>query len=240
MLRHSLLLLLGLFPALSTFAEPADRLYYDQAHGEFAMGGAVSETANTLNLEVVASTEPITADKLKGIRLLYLRAPSQEIGAEERAAIVDFVRAGGSLLLMLDQEQRQSLAKTKVNEIIAPFGLQLTADTEYLHNCGAIAKAGTINKADRELPYSGGRAVEGGTAFAWRLDKHGKPAEPFAAYAQVGRARIIVLAEGMATLHMGTKEGERLSGVPNDPAHTTYWGKDSAVFMTEVLGWLVE
>jgi hypothetical protein len=204
------------------------------------MGGAVSETANTLNLEVVASTDPLTPDKLKGIRLLYLRAPSQEILAEERAAIVDFVRNGGSLLLVLDQEQRQSLDKTKVNEIIAPFGLRLTADTEYLHNCGAIAKAGTINKADRELPYSGGRAVEGGTAFAWRLDKDGKPAEPFAAYAQVGRARIVVLAEGMATLHMGTKEGVRLSGVPNDPAHTTYWGKDSAAFMTEVLGWLIE
>ena len=105
---------------------------------------------------------------------------------------------------------------------------------------GAIAKAGTINKGERELPYGGGRAVVGGTAFAWRLDKDGNPAEPFAAYTQVGRARIVVLAEGMATLHMGTKEGERLSGVPNDPAHTTYWGKDSAVFMTEVLSWLIE
>ncbi len=239
MLRHSLVLILCLLSAWA-FAAPAGRLYYDQAHGEFAMGDAVAATAHTLNLEVVASAEPITADKLRGIRLLYLRAPSQEISAEERAAIVEFVRNGGSLLLVLDQEQRQSLAKTKVNEIIAPVGLELTADTEYLHNCGALAKAGAINKADRELPYSGGRAVEGGTAFAWRLDKDGKPAEPFAAYAQIGRARIVVLAEGMAALHLGTKEGERLSGVPNDPAHTTYWGKDSAQFMSEVLGWLVE
>jgi len=240
MLRHPVSLVLCLFSSLAAFAAPVDRVYYDQAHGEFPLGGAVSDTANTLNLEVVASAEPITADKLKGIRLLYLRAPSQEIGAEERAAIVDFVRTGGSLLLVLDQEQRQSLAKTRVNEIIVPFGLKLTTDTAYLHNCGAIAKAGTINKADRELPYSGGRAVEGGTAFAWRLDQDGTPAEPFAAYAQVGRARIVVLAEGMSTLHLGTKEGERLSGVPNDPAHTTYWGKDSAIFMAEVLGWLVE
>ena len=238
MLRHALFLLFCLLSARA--AEPAGRLYYDQAHGEFAMGDAVAATAHTLNLEVVASAEPITANKLSGIRLLYLRAPVQEISAEERAAIVEFVRSGGSLLLVLDQEQRQSLARTKVNAIIAPFGLQLTADTEYLHNCGALAKAGAINKSDRELPYSGGRAVKGGTAFAWRLDQDGKLAEPFAAYAQVGRARIVVLAEGMATLHMGTKDGERLSGVPNDPAHTTYWGKDSAVFMAEVLSWLVE
>ena len=240
MLRPYFVLLLGLFSAIGTAAAPVSRLYYDQAHGELAPGEAVKATAEALHLEVVVSADPITADQLKGIRLLYLRAPSREIGAGERAAIVDFVRHGGSLLLVLDQEQRQSLAKTKVNEIIDPFGLQLTADTEYLHNCGALAKAGAINRADRELPYSGGRAVVGGTAFAWRLDQDGKPAEPFAAYAQVGRARIVVLAEGMATLHLGTKEGERLSGVLNDPAHTTYWGKDSATFMAEVLGWLVE
>ncbi len=240
MMRPSLCLAAGLLAALSAFATPAKRLYFDQAHGQMAPGGAVKAEAEALSLEVVVSTEPITAAKLEGVRLLYLRAPSQEIGAEERAVIVAFVRGGGSLLLVLDQEQRQSLAKTKVNEIIAPFGLQLTPDTEYLHNCGAIAKAGAINPADRRIPYSGGRAVVGGTAFAWRLDRDGHPAEPFAAYTQVGRARVVVLGEGMATLHMGTQEGERLSGVPNDPAHTTYWGPDSAVFMSEVLAWLVE
>lgn len=240
MLRPTLCLAVGLFSIVSAFAAPAKRLYYDQAHGQMAPGGAVAAESDALNLEVVASTEPITAAKLEGVRLLYLRAPSQEIGAEERAVIVEFVRRGGSLLLVLDQEQRQSLAKTKVNEIIGPFGLQLTPDTEYLHNCGAIAKAGAINPADRRIPYSGGRAVGGGTAFAWRLDRDGKPAEPFAAYTQVGRARIVVLGEGMATLHLGTEEGERLSGVPNDPAHTTYWGPDSAVFISEVLAWLVE
>lgn len=240
MLRHSLLLLLCLCPAVSARTGSAGRLYFDQAHGGFGQDAPVKTAAAALDLEFVASAEPITAATLEGVRLLYLRGPSQEIVAEERAAIVDFVRNGGSLLLMLDQEQRQSLAKTKVNELIAPFGLRLTADTEYLHNCGALAKAGAINPADRELPYSGGRAVTGGTAFAWRLDQEGNCAEPFAAYAQVGRARVVVLAEGMATLHLGTKEGERLSGVPNDPARTTYWGKDSEVFMHEVLRWLIE
>lgn len=221
-------------------AAPRARVYYDLAHGEMAPGDAVQTEARALNLEVTTGEGPISADRLKGVKLLYLRAPALEFSTAERAAIVEFVHGGGSLLLVLDQEQRQSLAKTGVNDLIAPFGLQLTPDTEYLHNCGAIAKSGVINKSDRELPYSGGRAVIGGTAFAWRLDREGKFAEPFAAYSQIGPARIIVLGEGMATLHLGTPEGERLSGIPNDPVHTKYWGADSATFMTEVLSWLTE
>jgi len=51
-------------------------------------------------MDVVVGTAPITGDSLKGRRLLYLRAPSQEFTADERAAIVAFVRRGGSLLLV--------------------------------------------------------------------------------------------------------------------------------------------
>jgi len=119
--------------------------------------------------------------------------------------------------------------------------MKLTPDTEYVHNCGGIAKAGEINRADRELPYSGGRAVEGGTPFAHQLDRNGKPAQPFAAWKKLeGGGRIVVMAEGMASLFLGTQEGQRLTGIPRDPAGTTYWGKDSAVFMEEVLAWLVK
>ncbi len=48
--------------------------------------------------------------------------------------------------------------------------------------------------------------------------------------------RIVVLGEGMASLFLGEPNGVRLSGSLNDP--TTYWGKDSAIFMEEVLTWL--
>jgi hypothetical protein len=149
------------------------------------------------------------------------------------------VKGGGSLLLVLDEERRQSLEKTGVNNLIAPFGMRLTPDTEYLHNCGGIAKAGEINKADRELPFSGGRAVEGGTAFAFQLDKDGKPAQPFGAYKRLDNgARIVVLGEGMASMFLGVRGGVRLTGVPHDPTRTIYWGQDSAIFMEELLMWL--
>jgi hypothetical protein len=169
-----------------------------------------------------------------------LRAPNKEITADERDAIVAFVKGGGSLLLVLDEERRQPLATVRANEVIAPFGLKLTEDTPYLHNTGGIARKSDINAADRELPYSGGRAVEGGQAFAWQLDRDGKPAQPFAASITVGaRGRVVVMGEGMASLLMGEPQGVRLTGVSRDASQTTYWGKDSVVFMEELLTWLI-
>jgi hypothetical protein len=217
------------------------RLYFDRAHGEAAPPAPMAGIAERLNVEITSSTEPISRSSLAGSRLLYLRAPSQAFSAEEKEAIVAFARQGGSLLLVLDEESRQKLATTGVNDLIAPFAMRLTPDTEYLHNCGGIAKAGEIHAADREIPYSGGRAVEGGTPFAYQLDKDGKPAQPFAAWKKLeGGGRVVVMGEGMASLFLGSTEGKRLTGVPRDPAGTSYWGKDSGVFMEEVLAWLVK
>lgn len=216
------------------------RIYSDHAHGQAPLPPPYGTVAAKLGAEMVAHQAPITTAALQGHRLAVLRAPLQEITADERAALVGFVKQGGSLLLVVDEERRTSLATTRVNDLIQPFGLTLTADVPYLHNNGAIAKKGAINAADRELPYSGGRAVEGGTPFAWQLDKEGKPAQVFGALTVVGtRGRVVVLGEGMASLFLGTPEGVRLTGVPNDPSQTTYWGKDSAIFMEELLTWLI-
>jgi hypothetical protein len=213
------------------------RLVFDQAHGEQPPPSQLDPVARKLGLEIQTSTGPITAAALKDARILYLRAPSGEFTAAETAAIVAFVKGGGSLLLVLDEERRQSLEKTGVNNLISPFGMKLTPDTEYLHNNGAVARAGEINKADRQVPFSGGRAVEGGTAFAYQLDKEGKPWHPFGAYTRLDTGgRIVVLGEGMASLFLGDPGAVRLSGDLKNL--TPYWGKDSAIFMEEVLTWL--
>lgn len=215
------------------------RIYSDHAHGELPLPPPYTALATKLGVEIVSHQTPITAEALKGYRLLMLRAPSQEITADEAKAIVDFVRRGGSLLLIQDEERRQKLDVTKANDVLAPFGLRLTADTPYRHNTGGLAKKGTINAADREIPYSGGRAVEGGTPFAWQLDADGKPAQPFAAYTVVGtRGRVAVMGEGMASIFLGFPEGVRLSPQPAD-GQTVYWGKDSGIFMEELLTWLI-
>lgn len=91
------------------------RLVFDQAHGEQPPPDQLHAIAKKLGLEVQLSAQPITAMALEGARILYLRAPSQEFTATETEAIVTFLNGGGSLLLVLDEERRQSLEKTRVN-----------------------------------------------------------------------------------------------------------------------------
>ena len=228
------LLLIG-----ATFAQDQRRLYFDQAHGELPPPKPLAAIAAKLNLELVTVKDPISSATTHGTRLLYLRAPSKTFVPEERDAIVNFVNHGGSLLVVLDEEKRQSLAITGINDFLEPFGLRYTLDTPYVPNPGAIAKAGEINRADREIPYDGGRSVEGGTPFAFQLDKDGNPAQPYGAWKKVdGGGRIIVLAEGMASLFLGSPNGKRLAAVNDNAGPDLYWGKDSAIFMEEVLSWL--
>jgi hypothetical protein len=228
--------------AVAAGAAEGARVLFDLGHGQSSQAERMKGFAQKLGIELVESKAPLASESLAGVRLLYLRAPSLEFTKQEKEVIIGFVRAGGSLLLILDEESRQPLAKTGVNDLVAPFGFNLTPDLPYLHNCGGIAKAGAINRADREIPYSGGRAVEGGTPFAFMLDKDGKPANAFAASTTLSNGgRVVVMGEAMASLlDLGKPEGVRLSGVPRDARGTTYWGKDSMVFMEEVIGWLVK
>jgi hypothetical protein len=219
----------------------ATRICADQAHGQEPLVEEYGALATKLRAELAAIDWDGSGTALKNCRLVLLRVPLQEIKPEERDAIVRFVRDGGSLLLAFDEERRAPLEKTRVNDVIAPFGLKLTADTEYLHNTGAIVKKGEISAADRELPFSGGRSVEGGTPFGWQLEKDGKPGQVFAAYTTIGTTgKVVVLSDAMVTLFLGTPDGVRLTGVPRNPLLTTYWGKDSAIFMEELLTWLVK
>jgi hypothetical protein len=197
--------------------------------------------AARLGLEVVTDTAPLTAAGLRGARVLYLLAPSTALAPAEKAAVVDFVRGGGALLLVLDEEARQSLRVTGVNDVIAPFGMRLTPDTRYVPNPGALAPAGEITRAARELPYDGGRAVEGGTPLAFQLDSAGRPGQPSAAYAAPpGGGRVVVMGEAMASIFLGSAGGTRLTpSGPSAPPPGGWWGKDAAVFMEEVLAWLV-
>jgi hypothetical protein len=237
-MKTPVLLLLALSLSVSAGAA-TDRVAYDLGHGQTSVIRQMPELGAKLGFTVQTLPAPLTAEALRGARLLYLRTPLTAYSGDEKKAIVEFVRGGGSLLVVLDEEKRTSLEATGINDVLEPFGLELTPDTEYLHNAGALAKAGEINRADRELPYSGGRAVTGGTAFAWQLDKDGKPAQPYASQVKVGAARIVVMADGMASAWMGKPEGVRLSGVPRDPQNTVYWGKDSAPFMEEIFVWLL-
>jgi hypothetical protein len=216
-----------------------NRLVMDLGHGVKAVAAPLEELGKTLGVDIQPVRETVTSAALQGARAFYLRTPTKPYSPEEQQAVIDFVRGGGSLLVVFDEERNTPLAPSGLNDILKPLGFELTDDTEYLHNTGGLAKAGLINAADRELPFSGGRAVRGGTPFAWQLDRDGKPAQPFASYALIGSARVVVMSEAMASAFLGKPEGVRLTGVPRDPANTVYWGKDSAKFMEEVVAWLI-
>ena len=219
-------------------ASAAVRVLHDQAHGQAPPPGQLAPIAQRLGLEIVPSNRAITPATLDGVDILYLRAPSQPFTADEKEAIVAFVRKGGSLFLVLDEERRQSLSGTGVNDLIAPFGLRLTPDHKAPHNTGALARAGEIHKADREVPYSGGRAVEGGTPFSFVMGADGRPSDvAHGAFTKLDSGgRIVVLGDAMVTLFMGSQQGERLQG--RTAQDTVYWGKDSGIFMEEISEWL--
>ncbi len=223
--------------ALSSGVVDTKRIYFDTGHGEARWPSQMEEIGKRLGYRLEQGTGSITPEALAGSQLVYLRAPNKAFQDSEKQAIIAFVKAGGSLLAVLDEEQRQRLAVVGMNDIIGPFGLKLSGDTPHIVNTGAIAKAGEINKADREVPYDGGRQVFGGTSFAYQLDRDGKPAQPYAAYVKLDTGgRIVVMGEGMASLFLGVPDAVRLTV---DPDHPKWWGKDSPAFMEEVLSWLL-
>jgi hypothetical protein len=50
--------------------------------------------------------------------------------------------------------------------------------------------------------------------------------------------KIIVMSDGMAGLLLGRPDGERFSGT--GPSDSKYWGKDSRIFMQEILAFLLK
>jgi hypothetical protein len=226
-----------IFCAQVSLAADSKQIYFDTAHGEFPWPPQMEQIGKDVGYRLKAGRGAITPDALAGSQLLYLRAPKTALQDSEKQAIISFVKAGGSLLVVLDEEAHQKLAVVGVNDVIEPFGLKLSGDTPHIVNTGAIAKAGEINKADREVPYDGGRQVIGGTPFAWQLDRDGHPAQPYAAYVKLDNgARIVVMAEGMASLFLGVPDAVRLTV---DDANPKWWGKDSKIFMQEILIWLL-
>ena len=213
-------------------------VHFDLAHGQRPLP-QLETLGKKLGFSLRVSEEPISSETLQNANLLYLLGPTSRFADSEKASVIEFVRKGGSLLLVVDESRRSSLSETQANDLIAPFEMQLTGDTEYVHNCGAIAKSGPI-KEPCEIPFSGGRAVEGGAPFGFQLDHDGNPSHPFATAKEVtGGGKVIVLSEAMAAIFLGTPDGERLSGTPRNYAETTYWGKDSERFNTDIMTWLL-
>jgi hypothetical protein len=216
--------------------------FLDPAGKEMPRLAGYRAIADKLGAEVAVTKESLTPATLKGVGVLALLMPQTAFDDATIKAITEFVRGGGALLVVTDEERRATvkMAELRLNEIIAPFGLKFTGDTPDPHNVGAIAPAGPVNPAPREIPYSGGRAVEGGTGFAFIADENGKPGpRAQAAFALApGGGKVIAMGDGMPSLFLGRPDGVRLQGKTRED--TLYWGKDARAFMADAIAWLVK
>jgi hypothetical protein len=189
-----------------------------------------------VNKATINLSETIINDSvLWGQHALVLFSPTKPFTGSEKEAIVKYLKQGGSLLLIFDEERRTKLKEVGVNDFVTPFGIEFTGDIPARHNCGAIAEKNQVCKNRRELPYSGGRSIVGGEVIS-RVYEDGNYIH--CAYKTTGNGKIILMSDGMAGLLLGKKDGVRFSG--STPSDSRYWGADSEIFMKEILAFLVK
>ena len=156
------------------------KIAFDLSHGQFQdkfvdpsyydyVLPAYREICAELGAEYGEIRGEVTPESLKGVRALIVISPlarstQRPFGEGEKKAVVDFIRAGGSVAMFVDEEEyRVILSEYGVNDITRPFGIELGDDIEGLPgNCGAVSFENEIFGGRREVPYSGSRKVRGG------------------------------------------------------------------------------
>ena len=234
-------LALGLILVLTTLSLPAQQkmaLVFDSFHGQNprnaeVFNGLLSADANA---SVTINDTEINDAALKDKKALLIFSPTKAFAANEKQSIVKYLREGGSMMLIFDEERRTPLETVGVNDLIKPFGMSLTENAPVRHNCGAVAEKSAICSDKRELPYSGGRSIKGGAVLS-KVNDDG--AFVHSAYVTLpANGKLIVMSDGMAGLLMGGPDGVRFSGT--GPSDSKYWGKDSKVFMEEIFAFLLK
>jgi hypothetical protein len=213
-------------------------IVFDVAHGQNINNS--NTFSSLLPEDSVAGIEvnklEITPETLRDKDALIIFSPINPFSAGEKQVILSFLRGGGSMLLIFDEERRMKLQDIGVNDFVAPLGISFTGDTPVRHNCGAIAEKSSICKGKRELPYSGGRSIVGGQVISWVNDDGNYIHCAWKKLPKGGK--VILMSDGMAGLLLGKPDGIRFSGT--GPSDSKYWGKDSKEFMKEILAFLIK
>ena len=164
----------------------------------------------------------ITSKSLKDCDLLFIHIPSAQYSEKEVAAIIKYIKRGGSLFLVMDVDYWSSLEQTNVNDLIRPFDIQFggnSADTL----SGGHTKAGEITNEPIKVIYHGARTLTGGTPFCFNDQSE----EPFGVYKELENGgKIIVMGDGMVSVYMN--------------AWAEVQGYPSQEFMRKVFRWLLK
>ena len=74
-----------------------------------------------------ALKDEISEHTLQGVDILVLGAPRAKFSVDEFDALKDFIRAGGSLLVLMDEGGEEALG-TNVNYLLEEYGISVNAD----------------------------------------------------------------------------------------------------------------
>ncbi len=233
------IIILTILFSLNTVVKSQEKIIlYDIYHGENRNCPAVFQKLipDNLQTDIMVDSSVINDSLLNGKSGLILFSPTRKFQSVEKESIQKYLNSGGSLLLFFDQESRMSLSEVGINDIIIPFGLELTSDAPVRHNCGAVAEKSEVCAELRELPYSGGRSIIGGSVISKVFDEGNYV---HCAYEKLpGGGKLIVFSDAMVGLLLGRPDGERFHGT--SPSDSKYWGKDSRIFMEEILSFFIK
>lgn len=200
---------------ISTDLVPTDRLKY--------MTGELAKNAAAHHASIGYLKKTITADALAKCDLLFIHAPSAKYSPDECQAIGQFIKKGGSLFIVMEEDYWGTLAQVNVNDIVTPFGITFKSDNPDKAS-GGHSKPGMITKVGYSIPAHGARLIEGGTPFAY---SNASDENPFGVYTETtGGGKIVAMGEGMVSLYMTSWQGV------ND--------YQCAQFMESVIGWLLK
>ena len=163
-----------------------------------------SKTASSVNAELFYLKNEIKPENLSDCDLLFIHIPSSKYSPEEVKTIVEYLKKGGSLFMVMDEDYWSTLNDANVNDIIKPFDIRFgeqSPDT----TLGGITKVGAITEKSLKITYYGGRIVKGGTPFCY---SNGEEKYPFGVYKGLnGGGKIIVMGDGMTSLYMTSWKG---------------------------------
>lgn len=161
------------------------------------------KTASSVNAELLYLKNEIKSEDLSNCDLLFIHIPSKQYVPDEVSAITNYLKNGGSLFLVMDEDFWSTLKDANVNDIIKPFDIQFgeqSPDT----TLGGITKAGLITEKPLKITYYGGRIITGGTPFCF--NKNGE--YPFGVYKGLKNGgKMIVIGDGMTSLYMTSWKG---------------------------------
>ena len=179
-------------------------------------------TAATANATINYLKSEINAKALNNCDLLFIHMPSTLYSKEEANAIVEYVRNGGSLFLVMDVDYWSTLAQTGVNDIISPFDIQFGGDSADTLS-GGYTRAGVLTSKPLKVTYHGARTLSGGTSFCFNTQSQ----ETFGVYKDVNNGgKVVIMGDGMVSLYMTSWKDV-----------TDYQCQE---FMQEVFQWLLE